>query len=60
MVYVVKSTRNFKIFGAQPWPGNFMKTATVSTENSKAEMILASCVIFGPASAVLRIMFLQA
>jgi hypothetical protein len=32
MVQLVKSTKDFEIFGAQPWPG----TVRVSTENSKA------------------------
>jgi hypothetical protein len=33
MAQLGKSTKDFEIFGAQPWPGYFMKPATTSADN---------------------------
>ncbi len=49
MVQVAKSTKDFELFGGLN-PG----TVRVSTENSKAEVILARCAVFGPATAEFR------
>jgi hypothetical protein len=50
MVQLVKSTRDFEIFGAQPW-----HDSTDFSENSKAAVILARCAVLGPATAVFRL-----
>jgi hypothetical protein len=49
MVQVVKRTTDFELFGGLN-PG----TVRVSTENSKAEVILTRCAILGPATALFR------
>ncbi len=50
MVQVVKITKGFEFFGGLK-PG----TVTVSTENSKAAVVLARCAVFGPATAEFRL-----
>ena len=50
MVPVHKSTQDFELFGGLN-PG----TVRVSTENSKAKVILGRCAVFRPATAVFRI-----
>jgi hypothetical protein len=52
MVQLVKSTKDFEISARNPG------TVRGSTENSKAAVILARCAIWGPATAVFRIMLL--
>jgi hypothetical protein len=49
MVQVLKSTKDFEFFGGLN-PG----TVRVSTENSKATVILSRCAIFRPATAEFR------
>ncbi len=49
MVQVVKRTMNFELFG-----GAIPGTVRVSTENSRAAVILARCAVFGPATALFR------
>ena len=49
MVQVAKSTQDFELFGGLN-PG----TVRVSTENSKAAVILARCAVCGPATAGFR------
>ncbi len=49
MVQVAKSTKDFELFLRRN-PG----TVRVSTENSKAAVILARCAIFRPATAEFR------
>ncbi len=51
MVQVAKSTKDFELFG-----GFNRGIVRVSTENSKAAVILARCAVFGPATAEFRIM----
>ncbi len=51
MVQVVKRTMDFELFLRRN-PG----TVRVSTENSKAEVILNRCAILGPATALFRFM----
>ena len=51
MVQVVKRAMDFELFGGLK-PG----AVKVSTENSKAEVILTRCAIVGPATALFRIM----
>ncbi len=53
MVQVAKSTKDFELFGGLN-PG----TVRVSTEISKAAVILARCAVFGPATAEFRIIIL--
>ncbi len=50
MVPVVKKTADFELFG-----GFNHGTVRVSTDNSKAEVILTRCPILGPATALFRI-----
>ncbi len=50
MVQMAKSTKDFELFGGLN-PG----TVRVSTENSKAAVILARCTVFGPATAEFRV-----
>ncbi len=52
MVQVVKRTMDFELFGGLN-PG----TVRVSTENSKAEVILTRCAILGPATAFFWFMY---
>jgi hypothetical protein len=47
MVQLVKSKKDFEIFGAQPWPGYFMKPATPSANNGAFSVQKS---IFGPES----------
>jgi hypothetical protein len=49
MGQLVKSTKDFDIFGAEPWhrQGEHRKL--------KAAVILAGCAVLGPATAVIRI-----
>ncbi len=50
MVQMAKSTQDFERFGGLN-PG----TVRVSTENSKAAVILVRCAVFGPTTAEFRI-----
>lgn len=49
MVQVAKSTNEFELFERRN-PG----TVRLSTENSKAPVILVRCAVFGPATAEFR------
>ena len=51
MVQLVKSTKDFEIFGAQPWPGYFMKPATTSADNGTFSVQKS---IFGPECISIR------
>ncbi len=51
MAQVLKSAKDFEFFG-----GLNPDTVRVSTENSKATVILSRCAIFRPATAEFRIM----
>jgi hypothetical protein len=53
MVQMLKSTKDFEFFG-----GLNPDTVRVTTENSKATVILSRCAIFRPATAEFRIRFL--
>ena len=55
MVQVAKSTQDFELFLRRN-PG----TVRVSTENSKAAVILARCAVFGPATAEFRFRYASA
>jgi hypothetical protein len=54
MVQMYKSTKHFELFGDLN-PG----TVRMNTENSKAEVIVRTCTIFRPATALFRIMILK-
>ncbi len=51
MVQMAKGTKYFELFGGLN-PGTFR----VSTENSKAAVILARCAVLGPATALFKVM----